>query len=118
MGLTNQGKKERPALRQIATLRSQSDGTSVTQKRSCYYRHALSSPIRTITVGSGISPDLLTPKVFRPVGARGLPRKLDYRRSGFAPCPENKRRVSTTNADHNWSTGALYESASALSNTL
>jgi len=53
-------------------MRSQADGIPVTPRRSCHDRHALSSPIRTVTVGSGISPDLLTPKVLRPMGARGL----------------------------------------------
>jgi len=48
---------------------------------------AVFSSIRTITVGSGITPDLLT--LLPSKGARGLPRCRDHRRWGLAPRPEN-----------------------------
>ncbi|CAK7259790.1 Secreted protein (Modular protein) (plasmid) [Shinella sp. WSC3-e] len=50
----------------------------------------MSSSIRTVTVGSGIAPDLLT---FRVNGsARGLPDRSGYRRWGISPRPENRRK--------------------------
>jgi len=49
----------------------------------------LFSPIRTVTVGPGLSPGLLTSlRVER--SARGLPGKPGYRRWGIPPRPENK----------------------------
>lgn len=53
----------------------------------------LSSFIRTMTVGSGISPDLLTPPRQTGVGRSRAPRvRSGYRRWGISPRPENKRR--------------------------
>ena len=51
---------------------------------------SLLSPIRTLTVGSGITPDLLTFKVASEALA-GFQRTLIYRRWGISPRPENKR---------------------------
>ena len=42
--------------------------------------------IRTMTVGSGIAPDLLTPTMS---GARGLMGHPIYRRWGMSPRPES-----------------------------
>jgi len=51
----------------------------------------LLSSIRTMTVGSGISPDLLTlPATGRRSRARG---KSPYRRWGIAPRPENNWKI-------------------------
>lgn len=47
-------------------------------------KEARSSPIQTFTVGSGIKPDL-SPAYAG--GTRGL-----YRRSGVAPCPEERNK--------------------------
>src|SRR5262245_17931639 len=46
--------------------------------------------IRTVTVGPGIAPDLLTPRLVT-AGARGLERRTArlYRRWGLPPRPEN-----------------------------
>ena len=54
------------------------------------------SPIRTITVGSGLSPDLLTSKSDF-WSARGLPEDeiSGYRRWGISPRPENKYDLAT-----------------------
>ena len=49
----------------------------------------LFSSIRTLTVGSGISPDLLDPFSMNEKGARGLMPKGNYRRWGISPRPEN-----------------------------
>lgn len=53
------------------------------------------SIIRTITVGSGVSPDLLSPKKHHLMGARGLKLLKTvvqnfYRRWGISPRPENE----------------------------
>ncbi|GAB2806047.1 hypothetical protein GCM10027276_03440 [Comamonas piscis] len=67
----------------------------VAQRRAkaqcCNKRHARFSFIRTVTVGSGIAPDLLTLRSRRPSKrsrAAGLPGTR-YRRWGIAPRPEN-----------------------------
>src|SRR4051794_40115742 len=58
-------------------------------------RHALRqsvpfSSIRTVTVGFGISPNLLTPP--KPAGARGLRRSnRPHRRGGISPPPDAGR---------------------------
>jgi hypothetical protein len=46
----------------------------------------LFSSIRTFTVGSGFSPDLLTLHL---QALAGSPRERDYRRWGITPRPEN-----------------------------
>src|SRR5690606_23658741 len=46
------------------------------------------SLIRTMTVGSGITPDLLTPRT-RPGALAGFGKVPIYRRWGIAPRPEN-----------------------------
>jgi len=45
--------------------------------------------IRTVTVGFGFAPNLLTLSLFREKGARGLGRCRPYRRWGLSPRPEN-----------------------------
>lgn len=49
----------------------------------------MSSSIRTLTVGPGLSPSLLTFHVHG--SARGLPDRSGYRRWGISPGPENTR---------------------------
>lgn len=51
----------------------------------------MSSFIRTLTVGSGLAPDLLTFQ-FRG-SARGLPDASGYRRWGVSPRPENGPKI-------------------------
>jgi len=51
---------------------------------------SLPSPIRTLTVGPGITPDLLSFCTVAKALA-GFQQKLIYRRWGIAPRPENKR---------------------------
>jgi hypothetical protein len=58
---------------------------------------SLPSPIRTLTVGSGITPDLLTFHIAVKALA-GFQLKLIYRRWGISPRPENKR--TNYNANH------------------
>src|SRR5437764_6365014 len=52
--------------------------------------------IRTITVGFGIAPNLLTLLLGRKEGARGLGLRHPYRRWGFPPRPENIGRPEGT----------------------
>lgn len=53
------------------------------------------SLVRTVTVGSGIAPDLLTSAPPKRNGAlAGSPAQPGYRRWGFAPRPENRLTVS------------------------
>jgi len=62
------------------------------QARSCSTSvlFRTSSSIRTLTVGPGISPDLLTPACRRMQGARGLAdTRSAYRRWGISPRPED-----------------------------
>jgi hypothetical protein len=60
-------------------------------RQTARVRSALAlSFIRTVTVGPGLAPGLLTPAgVVRRPGARGLPCRHGYRRWGIAPRPEN-----------------------------
>jgi hypothetical protein len=58
---------------------------------------SLPSPIRTLTVGPGITPDLLTFH-FAAKALAGFQPKLIYRRWGISPRPENKQ--DHYNADH------------------
>jgi len=58
---------------------------------------SLPSPIRTLTVGPGITPDLLTFRLTAKALA-GFQPKLIYRRWGISPRPENKR--NHYNANH------------------
>lgn len=51
---------------------------------------SLPSPIRTLTVGSGITPDLLTFTITCEALA-GFQLTLIYRRWGVSPRPENKQ---------------------------
>jgi hypothetical protein len=51
---------------------------------------ALSSSIRTVTVGPGLSPDLLTSFLNTEGALAGSPEQLGYRRWGITPRPENK----------------------------
>ena len=64
------------------------------QKNNASGRHcptdSLLSPIRTLTVGPGITPDLLTFE-FAPKALAGFQPELIYRRWGISPRPENKR---------------------------
>jgi hypothetical protein len=62
-------------------------------------RAELSQPfsfIRTITVGFGITPNLLTLLPKGEEGARGLGLRHPYRRWGFSPRPENIGRPEWT----------------------
>jgi len=54
---------------------------------------SLPSPIRTVTVGPGITPDLLTfiANFHHHEALAGFQPRLIYRRWGIAPRPENKR---------------------------
>src|SRR5690242_13139029 len=52
--------------------------------------------IRTVTVGFGIAPNLLTLLLGREGGARGLGLRHPYRRWGFSPRPENIGRPEWT----------------------
>jgi hypothetical protein len=52
--------------------------------------------IRTITVGFGITPNLLTLLLERKEGARGLGLRHPYRRWGLSPRPENIGRPEWT----------------------
>jgi hypothetical protein len=52
--------------------------------------------IRTVTVGFGITPNLLTLLSGRKEGARGLGLRHPYRRWGFSPRPENIGRPEWT----------------------
>jgi len=75
------------------------DAQTPRQTRETDMTVCTSSSIRTMTVGSGISPDLLTPwrgyalaKRATFTGARGLAdgfRRNAYRRWGIAPRPED-----------------------------
>src|SRR5438128_1419914 len=47
------------------------------------------SSIRTLTVGFGVAPNLLTLPLLGEEGARGLGRCRPYRRWGLSPRPEN-----------------------------
>jgi len=51
--------------------------------------------IRTFTVGSGITPDLLTKRIQKKTLAlAGLRHEAPYRRWGISPRPENKFKMS------------------------
>jgi len=52
--------------------------------------------IRTLTVGFGIAPNLLTLPQRLKEGARGLGLRHPYRRWGFSPRPENIGRPEWT----------------------
>lgn len=52
--------------------------------------------IRTMTVGFGIAPNLLTLHLVREEGARGLGLRHPYRRWGLSPRPENIGRPEWT----------------------
>src|SRR5580658_9562457 len=70
-------------------------------RQPCAGARDLSQPfsfIRTLTVGFGITPNLLTlPFQFpEPEGARGLGLRHPYRRWGFSPRPENIGRPEWT----------------------
>src|SRR6476659_6131586 len=63
--------------------------------------------IRTVTVGFGITPNLLTLLLGREEGARGLGLRHPYRRWGFSPRPENIGRPEWTTCQGIWpNTGA------------
>lgn len=55
------------------------------------YPAVLSSPFRTVTVGSGITPDLLDPAAGQQALA-GFSRRGIHRRWGIPPRPENSLR--------------------------
>jgi len=86
MGLTNQGNKERPALRQMSQC----------GRRQTAYHSRQGVPVTTVTLyplPSGLLPS--APESHRICwphkscdlwALAGLP-KLVYRRSGFSPCP-------------------------------
>src|SRR6185436_3114286 len=57
--------------------------------------------IRTVTVGFGFTPNLLTLLLGRTGGARGLGLRHPYRRWGFSPRPENIGRPEWTTSDNN-----------------
>jgi hypothetical protein len=61
--------------------------------------------IRTMTVGSGIAPDLLTLPL---EGARGLAAQTAYRRWGITPRPENGPGVSLTLMECNIESGGTW----------
>ena len=52
---------------------------------------SLLSPIRTLTVGPGITPGLLSFRI-APEALAGFQRQLIYRRWGISPRPENKQK--------------------------
>jgi hypothetical protein len=58
--------------------------------------------IRTLTVGFGFAPNLLTLPPFREEGARGLGRRRPYRRWGLSPRPENIGRSGMERPDWNY----------------
>src|SRR6476659_1312717 len=63
--------------------------------------------IRTLTVGFGITPNLLTLLLKGEEGARGLGLRHPYRRWGFSPRPENIGRPEWTTCQGIWpNTGA------------
>src|SRR6185312_1031302 len=70
--------------------------------------------IRTVTVGFGITPNLLTLLPGREGGARGLGLRHPYRRWGFSPRPENIGRPEWTTWLENMTKAGASASAFAM----
>jgi len=73
----------------LIRIRANGQTKALTEAGLCAVWHALSYP--DYTVGSGVTPDLLTLLAVKPpASARGLQRnKRCYRRWGISPRPEN-----------------------------
>src|SRR5205085_7730153 len=69
--------------------RIRAPGTSVPTRKIPRERRKPFSSIRTLTVGLGFAPNLLTLPLLGEEGARGLGRRRPYRRWGLSPRPEN-----------------------------
>src|SRR5262245_12815315 len=72
--------------------------------------------IRTVTVGFGIAPNLLTLPLRREEGARGLGLRHPYRRWGFSPRPENIGRPEWTTWLNNMTNAGAAASAFGIGN--
>ncbi|KRR27092.1 hypothetical protein CQ14_34030 [Bradyrhizobium lablabi] len=72
--------------------------------------------IRTVTVGFGFTPNLLTLLPGREEGARGLGLRHPYRRWGFSPRPENIGRPEWTTYLENMTKAGATASAFDIGN--
>src|ERR1044071_5241783 len=72
--------------------------------------------IRTVTVGFGIAPNLLTLLLGREEGARGLGLCHPYRRWGFSPRPENIGRPEWTTCLKNMTNAGASASTFGMGN--
>src|SRR4029079_3583456 len=72
--------------------------------------------IRSVAVGVGIAPKLLTLRLGREGGARGLGLRHPYRRWGFSPRPENIGRPEWTTCLENMTNAGASASIFGMGN--